>query len=123
MLLRIQSLQAELLAFRKSRQLVLQRLIFFVLNVLRLLIDLQKAFELQHRTRHAEAVGVAAAFGVDIDRGLIEDGGIHLRGHEALPDQLINLELIILQILLDRRRDCGSQPWDESLRAPPARPF
>ncbi len=49
-------LQRQLLARDQQRQLVLKRLVFLVLAVLRLLVDLEEAFELQHRAGHAEAV-------------------------------------------------------------------
>ncbi len=91
----------ELLAFGQHRQLVLERLVFFVLAVFRLLVNLEEAFELEHRTGNAEAVNVIAALGVDVHRGLVEDGRVHLRGHKALPDELVDLEFVFLQILLD----------------------
>jgi hypothetical protein len=34
--------------------------------------------------------------GIDVYRGLVEHGGIHLRGDEALPDQFVNLEFIFV---------------------------
>ena len=46
-------------------------------------------------------IAFAALLGVDIDRGLVEDGRHDLRRHKALPDQLVDLELVFLQILLD----------------------
>ena len=58
-LLRLQVLQRELLAFHQRGQLVLQRLVFLVLAVLGLLVDLQEAFELQDRTGNAEAIAVS----------------------------------------------------------------
>ncbi len=74
-LFRAQALQRELLAFYQRGQLVLQRLIFFVLAVLRLFVDLQEAFELQDRAGDAEAIAVVARLrlGIDVDGGLIED--------------------------------------------------
>ena len=94
------------LALFERRQLVLERLVFLVLGVLGFFVDLEEAFELQHRSGDAEVVACGALrcqpqpwdAGVDIDRGLVEDGGGHLAGDEALPDELVNLELIVLQV-------------------------
>ncbi len=88
----------------QQRQLVLERLVFFVLAVLRLLVNLQEAFELQDRAGHAEAVGFVAVLGIDVHGRLIEDRRIHLRGDKALPDQLVDLVLVFLEELLDRIR-------------------
>ena len=86
MLLGKQALQRQLLAFDQHRQLVLERLVLFVLGVLRFFVNFQEAFELQHRTGDAEAVRRVTGFCVDVDGRLVEDGGVHLRGDEALPD-------------------------------------
>ncbi len=48
MLLRLQFTQCELLAHFQCRQLVLERLVFFVLGVLGFLVNFQEAFKLQH---------------------------------------------------------------------------
>ena len=120
MLFRVEGLQRQLLAFGERRQLVLERLVFFVLVVLRLLVNLQEAFELQHRASDAEAIVHAACCGVDIDRGLVEDRRIHLRSHKALPDELVNLELVFLQVLLDLFGMTRRPSSDEWPRARPA---
>ena len=101
MLLRQQRLQRQLLPRFERRELVLQLLVFFVLAVLGLFINFQEAVELHHRSGNAEPENVAAGFRVDVDRGLVEHSRIHLRGDKALPDQLVNLEFVFLQILLD----------------------
>ncbi len=105
-LLGLQALQRQLLARDQQRQLVLERLVFFVLGVLGLLVDLEEAFELQDRTGHAEAVaGVARLrLGIDVDGRLVEDGRVHLRGDKALPDELVDLVLVFLEVLLHRIR-------------------
>ena len=105
----LERLQRQRLPFLEFGQLVLQRLVFLVLAVLGLLVDLQEAFELQHRATHPEAVIHALAAGVDIDRRLVKDRRVHLRRHKALPDELVNLELIFLQILLDVFRAPGGR--------------
>ncbi len=43
-------------SFFERRQLVLQRLVFFVLGLLGLFIHLEEAFELEHRSGDAEVV-------------------------------------------------------------------
>ncbi len=106
----------------ERRQLVLQLLVFLVLAFLGLFVNFQEAVELHDRSGHAEPVAVVALLGVDVDRGLVEDGRLDLRRDEALPDQLVDLELVFFQILLDLNRDGASPTWDESLRALPARP-
>src|SRR5579862_416621 len=60
----------------------------------RQLIDAEVAVKLLHGTGGAE--GVIA--GSDVDGGLVENGRKHLRSDEALPDQLIKLEEIVVQI-------------------------
>ena len=94
MLLGLQFLERELLSGFERGQLVLQFLVFFVLAFFRFFVDSEEAVELEHRSGHAEPENVGAVLGVDVDRGLVEDRGIDLRGHEALPDQLVDLELI-----------------------------
>ena len=109
----LERLQRQLLAFRQLRQLMLQGLIFFVLAVLGLLVDFEKSFELQNRTGDAKTVIHAATLRVDIDGGLIEDGRIHLRRDKALPDELVNLELVFLQVLSDGFRMPRGGGWPD----------
>ena len=80
---------------------MLQFLVFLIFAVLGLLIDLQEAVELHDRSSNAEPEHVASGLGIDVNRSLVEDGGIHLRSDEALPDQFVNLEFVFLQILFD----------------------
>ena len=94
MLLRLQLLERQTLTLFERRQLVLECLVLFVLAFLRFFINFQETFELEHRTGHAEVVG-AIRNAVDIDGCLIEHRRQHLRGDEALPDELVNLELIL----------------------------
>ena len=85
------------------RQLVLQLLVFLVLLVLAFLVDRQEAVELRHAAGGAEQVRRAVlALGVDVDGGLVEHRRRHLRGDEAHPDQPVELELVLGQVLLDR---------------------
>src|SRR5256885_6845689 len=69
--------------------------IFFILALFRLLINLEETFKLEHRTGHAEVVS-AIGDRVDIDGGLIEDSRQHLRSDKTLPNELVNLVLILL---------------------------
>ena len=59
---------------------------------------------------------------VDVDGGLIEDGGHHLRRDEAHPDQPVKLQLVFLQDTSRRSRVSAARRSDEWLRARPARP-
>ena len=120
-LLRLQFLQSQLLARLERRQLVLQLLVFLVLAFLGLFVDFQEAVELHDRSGDAEPVAVVALLGVDVDRGLIEDRRHYLRRDEALPDQLVDLELVFVQVLLERSGCAHHRRSDESLRALPAR--
>ena len=89
---------------------MLECLVLFVLAFLRFFINFQETFELEHRTGHAEVVG-AIRNAVDIDGCLIEHRRQHLRGDEALPDELVNLVLIFLEILLYRIRMASGGAW------------
>ena len=63
---------------------------------MRLVVELVVAVE-----QHARAGGpehVAAQ--VEVDLGRLEHGGVHLRRHEAPPDQLVQLELLGVEVLL-----------------------
>ena len=113
-------LQRQLLSRFQRRQLVLQFLVFFILIIFRFFVDLEESVELHHRSGNAEPEHIAARLGVDIHRSLVEHRGIHLRSDEALPDQLVNLEFIFLEILFDQVGMAHRRSWDESLRAPPA---
>ena len=95
MLLRLDLLQCQLLAYFQRRQLVLERLVFFVLAFLGLLINLEEAFKLQHRSGHAEDKLLIFRFGFDIDARLIEHGRHHLRRDKALPDQFVNFVFVL----------------------------
>ena len=103
MLLRHQSLECEFLASFQRRKLVLQFLVFLVLAFFGFFIDSEEAIELQHRPGHAEPEDFVTILcsSINIHRSLIENGGHDLRSHKALPDQLIDLELIFFQVLLD----------------------
>ena len=82
------------------------RLVVVVLLVFRDLVHLQEAVEAQHRAAHAEIVGLAV-FGRDrrdVRRGHVVDRRNHLRGHKALPDQRVELELLVAQIARNRLR-------------------
>ena len=44
------------------------------------------------------------ALSIDIDRGLVEHGRVHLRSDEALPDEAVKLQLIFGQEFFERLR-------------------
>src|SRR5690349_6433740 len=80
-----------------------QRLLFFerlaALTLLaRFAIDLLISFELHDAARRTEQVWKSDLLEIEIDSGRIESSGRHLRCDEALPDQLIQLELVGLEI-------------------------
>jgi hypothetical protein len=61
------------------RQPVLQLLVFLVGLVLAFLVDLEEAFELEHRTGGAEqVVGAVVPLGGHVDGGLVEQRRHHL---------------------------------------------
>ena len=102
MLLGTKLLEPQRLALRHRRQgtpLALFALFFFfaVGGRFRQLIDAEEAVEFLNRTRSAE--GVVA--GGNVDAGLVEDCRKYLRGDEALPDELIELEDIIVEKFTD----------------------
>src|SRR5262245_1019931 len=61
------------------------------------LIDTKVTVEFLHRTSGAERI-IARR---NVDRGLIENRREHLRSHKALPDQLIQLEEIVVEKFAD----------------------
>src|ERR1035441_9892273 len=85
MLLWEKRLQRQLLPGFERRDFVLQFLGLFLLAVLGLFIDLEEAVELHDRSGYAEPEHVAPRLGIDVDRGLVEHGGVHLRSDETLP--------------------------------------
>jgi hypothetical protein len=94
MLLRLQFFERQLLSGFEWRQLVLQFLVFFVFAFLRFFVDSEETVKLKHGSGHAEPVRFAPAFGVDVNRGLIEHSGIDLRRNKPLPDQFVDLVFI-----------------------------
>ena len=108
MLLGLDRLEAQLLAFGHQRQPVLQLLVVFVLLILAFFVDFQEALELRHAAGGAEHVRRAVlALGGHVDGGLIEHRRRHLRRDKAHPDQPVQLQLVFLQI---RRDIFGSAP-------------
>src|SRR5713226_613544 len=115
-LLRAHALEPQRLALgdpREGAAFGLGILVFFFflvltarrVNYLRLdVIHGEVAVELEHRAGGAESV----VAGGDINRGLVEDRREHLRSHKPLPDELVELEHVRLEILADvfgRTRD------------------
>src|SRR5580704_8505216 len=81
-----------------------------------LAVERQESGELDHAARRAEEIPAQ----VEVDRRRVEDRRRHLRGHEALPDQLVELELVSGQIALDQLRTTsrvgGANPLVRILR-------
>ncbi len=99
------ALNFKRLAFGHQRKLILQLVVFFVLLVLAFFVDLQEAFELHHAAGGAEQIiGVALAFGRNVDGGLVKQCGHHLRGHKAHPDEPVQLQFVFGQQLFQRFR-------------------
>ena len=87
---------------------MLHLLVFLVGLVLAFLVDLEEAFELQHRAGGAEdVVHAVLALGRHVDGGLVEERRHHLAGHEAVPDQPVELHLVFGQVLLHHLRRVG----------------
>ena len=82
---------------------LVRALIVVVLLVFNNLIDLEEAVEAEDGAADAEIVGLAVfgGLGGDVGRGDVVDGGDHLRSDEALPDEAIELELLIGEIAGD----------------------
>ena len=84
--------------------------VLFLRFIRDIVVHLQKAAELRNRIGGAEEIVPAP----EIDRCLLEHRGAHLAGKEPVPDQLIQREHLVIQILLDcfrrephrRRADC-----------------
>ncbi len=97
MLLGLQLVELEGLAFIERGQFVGERFVVFVFFIFRFFVDFEEAVELQHRSGYAEVV-VAVGFGDDVDGRLVEDCRRHLRGDEALPDELVEFVLLVAEI-------------------------
>src|SRR5262245_6079545 len=114
MLVRRERVEFQLFALLDLRQFRRALLVVFVLLVLALFINREKAVELDDRARGAERIFLA---GGDVDRSLIEDGGHHLRRDEPLPDQPVERQLVLLQIWRDLvRRAFGRGRADRFVR-------
>src|SRR6185503_6459013 len=78
--------------------------------LVRFAVEREIALELHDRSRRAEQIRASADVGllrrrdVEVHGRGIEDRRRHLRCHEALPDQLIELELVGAKIALDELR-------------------
>ncbi len=88
--------EAQLLAFANRGQRFACRVAFVFLFFFFLhgLVGGEIAVELHHRSGGAERVVVR----VHVDRGLVENRRNHLRRHEALPDHLVELEHVVVEI-------------------------
>ena len=87
---------------------MLHLLVFLVGLVLAFLVDLEEAVEFEDRAGGAEQVVHAVlALGGDVDGGLVEERRHHLAGHEAVPDEPVELHLIFGQELLHHLRRVG----------------
>ena len=94
MLFGVELFQLQLFALLDLRQLVLGLFVLFVLLVFALFVDRHEAVELDDRAGGAEQVTLAR---LDVNRRLVEYGRHHLRSNEALPDQLVERQLILAQ--------------------------
>src|SRR5262245_10319646 len=114
MLVRRERVEFQLFALLDLRQFRRALLVVFVLLVLALFINREKAVELDHRACGAERVLLAGGY---INRGLVEDGGHHLRRDEPLPDQPVERQFVFLQIRRDAfRRAFGRGRADRLVR-------
>ena len=82
--------KTKLIAFANGRQAITGSVAFvvFFFFFLHGLIGGEVAIEFLHRAGGAECVVI----GVHVDGGLVENCGNHLRGDEALPNHLVELE-------------------------------
>ena len=74
-------------------------LVLVAVVVLAFVVEGEEAVELHDRAGGPELHGFVAAR--DIDRDLVEHGALHLARHRALPDQLVEAELILVEVLRD----------------------
>ncbi|MCK7521926.1 MAG: hypothetical protein MZV64_31720 [Ignavibacteriales bacterium] len=47
----------------------------------------------------------------DVHAGLIEGGAVHLGGNEALPDEVVDGELVVIQIGPSAPPGCSAGSW------------
>ena len=73
---------------------MLEFLVFLVFTFLRLFVDFQEAVELEHGTGNPEPECVVPGFRINVDGSLVENCGVNLRSHKALPDQLVDFVFI-----------------------------
>ena len=71
-------------------------LVFLALLVASFIVQRQEAVEAHDRTGGAQLHGLVGAG--DVDRHLVEHGAFHLARHGALPDQLVEAELVLVQV-------------------------
>ena len=71
-------------------------LVVVALVVLAFVVEREEAVELHDRAGGAKLDGLVAAG--DVDRHLVQHGAFHLAGDGALPDQLVEAELVLVQI-------------------------
>ena len=74
------------------------------LRVLGFLIDRRVAGELDDRPGRAEEILVLGSLGNAVHAGDFQHRGDHLGGNEPVPDQLVQLVVITVEVLLDRCR-------------------
>ena len=72
--------------------------------VVTLLVEGEEAVELDDRAGRAQVDRACAGARLDVDRGALELGQLHLAGERAQPDQLIELGLIGIEIARDVAR-------------------
>ena len=88
----------EVLALAQRRQATA----LLVLLVAAFLVELEEAIEQDDGAGRAQAVGLAvAALDLDLGGRLLEFGRCHLARDRALPDQLVELRLVLLKMARD----------------------
>ncbi len=87
------------------------------------LVRRQEALERDHRAGRAEHRLLAGrGGGGDADRDRLPGRVLHLRRDRALPDEVVERELVAAELAAPARRACGRSPRrGGSPRAPPAR--
>ena len=68
--------------------------ILLLVIVLVLGVELEKAVEANDLTGGAQVDGAASRLRQDVDRGALQLGALHLARHRALPDELVEAELV-----------------------------
>ena len=74
------------------------RLLVLRVVVAALLVELEEAVELEDAAGRPQLQHAGRHLGGDVDGGALDLGGFHLARHRALPDQLVELRLIGIEL-------------------------